>query len=368
MTSDARRSATAALRPLLAAGLAFAAGRRAGRRDRPSAPAAEEPGGRNAPPAAALEPGRGRDADSPAEIPARGWKDILIRTWKEFLDDQAPLVAAGVTFYTLLAIFPGIGAFVALWGLFGDVAAAQADLQRLAAILPGGAITVIGDQMANVASAHEGGLSLAAIGGLVISIWSASGATKAIIAGVGLAYDEKEERGFIRKNAIALGFTLGFLFFAMAVVAVLVAQSALARTMGDGAGWLFAAIAWPTLFAGLCFGLAVLYRYGPSRDRAKWRWLSWGSVAAAAAWLLMSLGFSFYAANFGSYDKTYGPLGAVIGFMTWIWISSMVVLLGAELNSEIEHQTARDSTVGPPQPLGSRSAAMADTIGAAQSR
>lgn len=364
-----RGNTPSGLAPLLAAGLAFAAGRRFERRGASPGPA-ESPRGAPAPTnaAEALEPGRGRDAEAPEEIPARGWKDILIRTWKEFLDDEAPLVAAGVTFYTLLALFPGIGAFVALWGLFGDVAAAQKDLQSLAAILPGGAITVIGDHMANVAAANEGGLSLAALGGLLVSIWSANGATKAIIAGIGLAYDEKEERGFIRKTLTSLALTLGFLVFALAVAVVLVAQPALERMVGQGGALLFGAVAWPALFAGLCLGLAVLYRYGPSRDRAKWRWLTWGSAAAAGLWLLMSLGFSFYAAHFGSYDKTYGPLGAVIGFMTWIWISSMVVLLGAELNSEIEHQTARDSTVGAPRPLGQRGATMADTVGAAQGR
>ena len=130
----------------------------------------------------------------------------------------------------------------------------------------------------------------------------------------------------------------------------------------------FGLVAWPGLFVTLVLGLAALYRYGPSRDRAKWRWITWGSIVAGAAWLAASIAFSIYAASFGTYDKTYGTLGAVIGFMTWIWISAMVVLLGAELNSEIEHQTAMDSTVGPPEPLGQRGATMADTVGEAQGR
>jgi membrane protein len=343
---------------LLAAGLAFAAGRRAERRA-PAAGADEQA----AAPLRAQERNRGREADAPREIPARGWKDILIRTWKEFLDDQAPLVAAGVTFYTLLALFPGIGAFVALWGLFGDVAEAQRDLQSLAVILPGGAITVIGEHMASVAATNEGGLSLAALAGFALSIWSANGATKAIITGVGLAYDEKEDRGFVRKTLTSLAFTVGALAFAIVVAAVLVGQTALEAYAGRGAALLLAVVAWPLLFAGLCVALAVLYRYGPSRDRVKWRWLTWGSATAALLWVVASVGFSLYAANFGTYNKTYGALGAVIGFMTWIWISSMVVLLGAELNSEIEHQTARDTTTGAPKPLGARGATMADTVG-----
>ena len=352
---------------LAAASLAFAAGRRRERQPRDPAHLALSPGAgdKDVPRA---EADRGRDAEAPQQIPAKGWKDILIRTWKEFLDDQAPLVAAGVTFYSLLALFPGIGAFVALWGLFGDVAEAQEDLRSLSGLLPGGAITVIGDQMANVAAANQGGLSLAAFGGLLVSIWSANGAMKAVIAGIGLAYDEREERGFVRKTLTSLGFTVGFLLFALAVAVVLVTGPALEVFAGRAAALLFAIMAWPAMFALLCLGLAVLYRYGPSRDRAKWRWISWGSVAAATLWLAASVAFSLYAANFGSYDKTYGPLGAVMGFMTWIWISSMVVLLGAELNSEIEHQTAKDSTVGPPRPLGQRGATMADTVGAAQGR
>lgn len=361
-SKEARR-----LLPLIAAAVAFAAGRRFERRAHaPSLSASPRQVERAAAPARAGESGRGRDADSPSEIPRKGWKDILLRTWKEFLDDEAPLVAAGVTFYSLLALFPGIGAFVALWGLFGDVSQAQQDLRSLTAVLPGGAITVISDHMANVAAAHEGGLSFAALGGFLVSIWSANGAMKAIIAGVGIAYDEKDERSFLAKTLTSLGFTLGVLAFAVATAAVLVAQAAIGAANGRVAALVFGSAAWPALFIVLVAGLAILYRYGPSRDRAKWRWLTWGSVGAAAAWLAASVAFSLYAANFGSYDKTYGALGAVIGFMTWIWISAMVVLLGAELNSEIEHQTARDSTVGAPRPLGERGATMADTVGEAQ--
>lgn len=356
---------------LVAAFGGFAAGRRTGQA--PAAAAADETptrggmaAGLGSAEASADESGHGRDADAPQAIPVRGWRDILIRTWKEFSEDQAPLVAAGVTFYTLLALFPGIGAFVALWGLFGDVAATQRDVQGLSALLPGGAITVISDQIDNVAATSDGGLSLAALGGFLVSLWSANGATKAIIAGIGLAYDEPDERGFVRTTLVSLAFTAGFLGFALLALAVIALQVSIGEGVSAGAGLLFRMLSWPVLFAMLCLGLTVLYRYGPSRKRAKWRWVSWGSIVAATAWLAASVGFSIYAANFGSYDKTYGTLGAVIGFMTWIWISSMVVLLGAELNSEIEHQTARDSTVGAPKPMGARGATMADSVGAAQ--
>ena len=314
----------------------------------------------------AAEVGRGRDAEAPEEIPARGWKDIAFRTWKEFRDDEIPMIAAGVTFYTLLALFPGIGAFVALWGLFGDVAEARQDLESLALVLPGGVITLIGDQMTNVASASEGGLSFAAIGGLLLSLWSANGAMKAIITGLNIAYDEKESRGFLRKILTSLAFTLGFLGFVIVAAAVLVIQPAVGAYAGRSAALVFGLAAWPVLFAALVVGLAILYRYGPSRDPARWRWLTWGSAFAGVVWLVASTGFSLYVGHFGSYDRTYGPLGAVVGFMTWTWISSIVILLGAELNSEIEHQTAQDSTTGAAQPMGARGAVMADTVGAAQ--
>ena len=313
------------------------------------------------------EPGRGRDADRPAEIPAKGWKDILLRTWKEFNEDQIPMIAAGTTFYTLLALFPGIGAFVALYGLFADVAEAQKHVQALSAILPGGAITLVGDQMVRVAAAGEGGLSLTFVIGLLAALWSSNGAMKAVITGLNIAYDERESRGFLRKTLVPLIFTIAILLFVITGLTLVTVGSALRSHLGDEVGLAYSAILWPVLFAGFTLGLALLYRFGPSRAIARWRWISWGSVLAAVAWLLMSSGFSLYVANFGDYDKSYGTLGAAIGFMTWVWLSGMVILMGAELNSEIEHQTAKDSTVGAPKPLGRRGAVMADTIGEAQS-
>lgn len=310
--------------------------------------------------------GRGRHAHHPGEIPARGWKDILIRTFKEFNEDQIPMIAAGVTFYTLLALFPGIGAFVALYGLFADVADAQRHVAAMSAILPGGAITLIGDQLLRAAAAHQGGLSLAFLAGLVLALWSANGAMKAIITGLNIAYDETDRRGFFGKILVPLAFTLSFLVFALSAISLAALGSTIEDRFGRTAGGIYSVLYWVGLFVAFTFGLTLLYRFGPSRRRVRWRWISWGSGAAAVAWLVMSGGFSFYVANFGSYDRSYGALGAVVGFMTWTWLSSMVLLLGAELNSEIEHQTARDTTIGAPKPLGARGAVMADTVGAAQ--
>ena len=312
------------------------------------------------------EPGRGRTATSPRQIPAKGWQDILLRTKSEFLEDQIPMISAGVTFYILLALFPGLGAFVALYGLFADVAQAQRDLQLLSFMLPPDALKLIGEQMIRLATANGGGLSLAFIGGLLLSIWSANGAMKAMMTGLNIAYDETERRNFFKKTLTSLAFTLGLLAFVIVACALLAAQPAIATFVGTRAASVFGAITWPVLALGLMGALAVLYRYGPSRERPRWRWITWGSVAALVLWAAASGLFSIYVGNFAHYDKTYGPLGAVIGFMMWSWISTVVILLGAELNAEIEHQTAMDTTTGAPLPLGLRGATMADTVGAAQ--
>jgi membrane protein len=313
-----------------------------------------------------LQPGRGRSAESPAQIPARGWKDILLRTRSEFSEDNIPMIAAGVTFYTLLALFPGLGALVSLYGLAADPADMARDIQTLAHLLPGGALKVLSEQMTRLASAQHGGLSLAFLGGLVAAVWSANGAVKALMIGMNVAYEEREKRSFLRKTLTSLAFTLGLMLFGILAIAVLGAGPAVEAYAGHRLAVMVQLVSWPLLVAGMGVGLALLYRYGPSRDPVKLKWLSWGSVAALLAWIVMSALFTLYVANFGHYDRTYGSLGAAIGFMVWLYLSAMVVLAGAELNSEIEHQTAKDTTVGHPMPMGARRARMADTVGAAQ--
>lgn len=350
-----------------AAGVVAAELTREGLRRRSNQQSDDRPGAPSAPNAdEADQPGHWRHAERPGEIPARGWKDIVVRTFKEFSEDQIPMIAAGCTFYTLLALFPGVGAFVALYGLFADVGEAQRHVQAMATILPGGAISLIGDQMIRAAAAREGGLSLTFVLGLLVALWSANGAMKAIITGLNIAYEEKEKRGFFGKLLVPLGFTVGFLFFALVAVAFATIGAAIGDRQGEAAGRIYNLFYWPLLFAAIALGMTMLYRFGPSRAPVRWRWITWGSAMAAVAWLGMSAAFSFYVGHFGHYDRDYGVLGAVVGFMTWTWLSSMVLLLGAELNSEIEHQTARDTTTGAPLPLGARGAVMADTVGKAQ--
>jgi membrane protein len=277
--------------------------------------------------------GRGRGRAS--------WWDIARQAWAEFWDDQIPMIAAGMAFYSLLAIFPAIGLFVSLWGLFGNVGDAQAALAQLATVLPGGALTVVGDQMARVASGNPGGLTLAAAFGLLLSIWSANGAMSAILTGLNMAYGQKEERGFVRRTLVALAFTMGLIGFGLASVVVLVLPVALHPYLSGGQMLALRAAGFCGLFAVALIGLSLLYHFGPSRHRSHWRWLTWGGSIAGAAWLAASIAFSLYVGHFGSYNSTYGSLGAVIGFMTWIWISAMVILLGAEVNAEIEEEGQR---------------------------
>jgi membrane protein len=314
------------------------------------------------------EQDRGRLADTPSKIPARGWKDILLRVYDNFSNHRIMDLAAGVTFYSLLALFPAIAALVAIYGLFADPAALSMHLEKLSGLLPGGAIQIIHDQLTRVASQRGSTLGLAFIISLAISLWSANAAMKSVFDTLNVVYSEREKRGYISLNAISLAFTVGAIVFVLlALGAVIVLPPALKHVgLSELTDLLLRAGRWPALFVILAFVLAVIYRYGPSRAQAQWRWITWGSAAAAFAWLVLSILFSWYAENFGSFNRTYGSLGAVMGFMTWIWLSAIVILIGAELDAEMEHQTARDSTTGPPKPLGARHATMADTIGARQ--
>jgi membrane protein len=317
---------------------------------------------------AAQERGRGRHADTPTEIPAKGWKDILWRTYEEFNKDRVMSVAAGVTYYALLAVFPAIAALVSIYGLFADPVTIQDHLNTLSGIMPGGALDIIREQVTRIASQGGGTLGLSFVIGLVISLWSANAGMKAVFDALNIVYDEDEKRSFIKLNLMSLTFTLGAIVFLLTAVGGIIVLPILLNFIGLGsrAEWLLSIARWPVLLACVVLGLALLYRFGPSRDKAEWKWVTPGGVVAAVLWLAVSMLFSWYVSNFGSYNETYGSLGAVIGFMTWIWISSIVVLVGAEVNAEMEHQTSKDTTEGAHQPLGTRGAQMADTVGVAK--
>ena len=307
----------------------------------------------------------GRFATTPSEIPARGWRDILWRWYERINNDRILAIAAGVTFYVLLAIFPGIAALVSIYGLFADPGIIAKHLDDVSNVLPAGAIDLLREELTRLTSQPQAALGLTFLVGLAISLWSANAGMKALIDALNVAYAEREKRGLITLNLLSFAFTIGGIFALMIGLGAVVVLPLILGFLGFArqTEWIVAIAKWPVLLIGVGFGISVLYRYGPSRNQAKWRWITWGSAFATIGWLAVSVLFSWYAANFGSYDKTYGSLGAVIGFMTWIWLSVTVILLGAELDAEMEHQTFCDSTVGPPKPMGQRGAVMADTKG-----
>ena len=309
--------------------------------------------------------GRGRRAERPRDIPTPGWRDIALRTKDEISDDHVSITAAGVAFYALLAIFPAIAALISIWGLVADPAQIEQQIGSVAGMLPQEAASILRDQVHKVASNAGGALSFGLIFGLLLTLYSAAAGMKALIEGLNVAYDEQEKRGFIRYNLVALGLTLGAIVALIVALGLIAVLPALLGSLGLGstAATLIAWLRWPLLFVFAMVALAVLYRYAPSRDEPRWRWVSWGSVIATLLWVLGSIAFSLYVRNFASYDATYGSLGAVVILLMWLWLSAFIVLLGAELNSEMEHQTAEDTTAGPPRPLGERGARMADTVG-----
>ena len=311
------------------------------------------------------EADRGRKAEGPTEIPAKGWWDIGKRVLREFGNDRVLLVSAGVTFYAILALFPAIGALVSIYGLIADPGTINDQLASLQGILPSGALDIVGEQVKRIAAKGGGTLGFTAAFGILLSIWSANGGMKAIFDALNIVYDEKEKRNFIWLNLRSLSFTAGaLLFVVLALVGIVVVPAALAFLNLGSMEWVIALARWPILLLVVLGSLALLYRYGPSRDTAQWRWVTSGSAVAAFLWIVVSALFSWYVSSFGKYNETYGSLGAVIGFMTWIWISTTIVLLGAELNAEMEHQTAKDTTTGKPEPLGTRKAKVADTVAA----
>jgi membrane protein len=311
---------------------------------------------------------RGRDATSPAEIPATGWKDIRWRVYANIGDHRILALAAGMTYYSILAIFPALAALVAIYGIFTDAGSIAKHLDDVSGFVPGGAIDVAREQLTRVSSKSDRALGLTFLLGLVISLWSANAAMKSLFDTLNIVYGEREKRGFFRLNAISLSFTIAGIVFVLSALAAVVAVPVLLNYLhlSNFSDLLIRIVRWPAMFIALALAIACIYRFGPSRAAPRWHWISWGSSAAALLWLGASALFSWYAANFGTFNETYGSLGAVVGFMTWLWISAIVILLGAELNAEMEHQTARDTTTGAPKPLGARGARMADTVGAAE--
>ena len=315
----------------------------------------------------ASQPGHGRLASSPLQIPWVGWKDILWRTYQQIDEDRLLAIAAGVVFFGLLAVFPAVTALVSCYGLFANPSTISANLQTLALMLPEGSFQIVQDQIARVLAKGNTELGATFLFGLALAIWSANAGVKAIIDALNVVYDEREKRSFLRLNLLSLAFTTGGIVALLLMVGAVVAFPLALDYLGlaPKSQFIVSLARWPLLFLVLVTALAILYRFGPSRRAARWEWLSVGTLTAALLWIVGSSLFSWYLSNFGNYSATYGSLGAAIGLMMWMWMSAIIVLCGAELNSEIEHQLVPDTTVGPPKPLGARGAVMADTLGPA---
>lgn len=311
------------------------------------------------------EEGRGRDAEAPQQIPRKGWRDILLRTWDQTGQDHLSLVAAGVAFYGILAIFPAITAIISIWGLVFDPQTIEQQIESVSSVLPQEGASLIKDQATSIAENAGTGVSLAALGGIVLALYSSTKGMTSLIEGLNIIYDEEEKRGFIRLNIVALILTLAFILLMICTLGLIVVYPALLGSLGLPSFMqsLISYLRWPILAVVAVIGIAALYRFAPSRDAPRWRWVSWGAVIATVVWIIGSVGFSIYMQYFGNYNATYGSLGAVIVLLTWLWLSAYIVLMGAEFDSEIEHQTARDSTVGERRPMGERGAHAADTVG-----
>ena len=306
----------------------------------------------------------GRDADTPTEIPPRGWWSILKRTAAKFGENELMSEAAGVTFYALLSLVPAITAIVSLYGLVADPSTIAKQLDSLSGVVPSGGMEIIGDQVKRLTQSPSSGLGVGLVVGLLTALWSANAATKAMMSALNDVYGEKESRGFVKLTATSLAFTVGGVVTMMLGLVLVVALPAVFKAIGlDDAFALTVRIGRvPVMIVVLIGALALLFRYGPSRRPPQWRWVTWGGAFGAIFWIAISVGFSWYVASFGSYNKTYGSLGAIIGFMTWMWLSATVLLLGAQINAEMETQTGRDTTSGAPKPLGQRGAVPADTV------
>lgn len=314
----------------------------------------------------AVENGRGRRAEQPHEIPARGWRDILLRVKGEVSKDHVGVLAAGAGFYSLLAIFPALAAAVSIYGLVLDPHDVEHQVSIVVGLIPEEAGAIITDQLASIVNQPRQSLSFGTIFALLFALWSASAAMQTLMTGLNIVYDEEERRGIFRFYATALGLTLGGILGTLIALSLIAALPAALNFIGlpKSVETVILLARWPLLAVFVMIGLAALYRYGPSREKPRWQWVSWGAVVATILWLAGSVLFSWYVSSFGSYNKTYGTLGAVVILLMWFYLTAYVVLLGGELNAEMEHQTAKDTTERRGAPLGARGAYMADTVGA----
>lgn len=308
---------------------------------------------------------RGREAKSPREIPATGWKDILMRVKKEIKEDRLSIVSAAMAYFALFALVPAITSIILIYAWISDPSEIAQHFSKLSNVLPAEMQKIISGQLISLASKASSSLGAGAIFSLLVSLWSAAKGSKALMEALNIIYDENDERGFFKQNIIAIALTFFWAILSIVAIGVVVGIPAIVSQFEFGK-LIESAVAsgsWIILLVLYAVFLQVAYRYGPHRTQAKWKWVSTGAIIASVLWALASLLFSWYATKFGNFNKTYGSLGAVVVMMLWFYITSFVILIGGEINAELEHQTKKDTTVGNNKPMGQRGARMADTLG-----
>ncbi|WP_426039437.1 YihY/virulence factor BrkB family protein [Brevundimonas sp. DC300-4] len=311
----------------------------------------------------AREPGRGRMAERPHQIPHKGWTDIAWRVGGSYFGDRVGFVSGGVTFFILLSLFPALAAFVTIYGLFADPNDASGRIAFLYSVLPSNVAQFINAELTRLAAGSTGQLTFTLVWTLALSLWTANNGIKTLFYGLNVAYHEVERRNIVQYNLLGFAFTLTGLAAVLMTAALVVGVPIALGVFGLADEWeRLAPLRWPLLFLGYVGALTVIYRFGPCRQRARWRWLTPGALFAATLSVIVSFIFSWYLTNFVRLDS-YGPLATAMGFLLWTWISVQVILMGAEVNAEIEHQTAIDTTTGSPAAIGERGAVMADSIG-----
>lgn len=306
----------------------------------------------------------GRAATRPSQLRWQDWKAIIRRVFDNLGHHNVYLIAGGISFFSILALFPAIAALIGIYGLVADPQVILAQVEALEQVLPPDAYGLIADQISQLIVTDRQALSIGSVIAIALALWSTRSGVGAMMDGVNISYSEENERGFLAYYAFSLLLTLVFVMVVIvAIASIIIVPAVLQMLRLEGvAGWLASIMRWPVLILALMFALGVLYRYGPQRHRAQISWITWGASLATILWLVGSLAYSWYVSNFANYNATYGSLGAIVGLMLWFYVGAYAILLGAELNAEMEHQTAKDSTTGPEKPLGKRGAYVADHV------
>jgi membrane protein len=306
----------------------------------------------------------GEQAELPTQIPAKGWWQVTRRAFKESSKDNVGIMAGGIAYFGFISIFPALIAGISLFGLVADPETIANQGEGLLAALPQEAQPLIRDQLTAVAATSGGALGFSLILSIVLALWTASGGVGNLMAAINVAYDEEESRGFVKRRGTALVLTFGAIIFVLLTLALVAVIPVVlgALNLGTAIDVIVQIIRWVLLIVLVIVALAIVYRVAPDRDAPQLKWTSVGALVAAALWVLGSVAFSLYVNNFGSYNKTYGALAGVVILLLWLYLTSYIVLLGAEINAEAEKQTQKDTTTGDPVPMGERRAEAADTL------